>query len=359
MQKLAAIISVLILASGPLHAATIHVPADQTTIQAGIDAASAGDTVLVACGHYTWASEDPGEGVYSLLSITPGIVLIGSSESPDLVVIDASGIDLVIKCEPGVNQTIIEGFTITGGNNGPGSWGGGIHCSNANVRIAHCVIHSNTAGYGGGLFCYSDTEAIVEHCNIYNNSVDTLGGAIYTNDTSITLTSCRIHGNGAVYNGGALEFENYSSVEMTLCTLSENYADWGGAIGLHISSPMIYNCTFWGNVAAETGGCIWGGNGCYPFIRDSVLWGNIPDEINLPSSIGDVQCSSIEGGWPGDGNISHDPLFCDSDMDDFHLRNDSPCAPENNDCEVLMGAWRVGCSTSAESVSWSEIKGFY
>lgn len=46
--------AVLIL-SAPGYAATIRVPADQPTIQAGINAANAGDSVVVAPGTYTGA----------------------------------------------------------------------------------------------------------------------------------------------------------------------------------------------------------------------------------------------------------------------------------------------------------------
>ena len=48
----ASVLILSVLFSSPLFANTWHVPVDAPTIQAGVDAASAGDTVLVACGTY-------------------------------------------------------------------------------------------------------------------------------------------------------------------------------------------------------------------------------------------------------------------------------------------------------------------
>ena len=57
------------------------------------------------------------------------------------------------------------------------------------------------------------------------------------------------------------------------------------------------------------------------------------------------------GDWAGEiapqlginGNISLDPQFCDTAAGDFQIQGNSPCAEENNSCEVLIGALSVGC----------------
>ena len=83
-------------------AATIHVPADQPTIQAGITAAVAGDTVLVACGTY----------YESNIVMASGITLRSQWGFPYCVTIDAQNQSRVINCSYVDNTARIEGFTI-------------------------------------------------------------------------------------------------------------------------------------------------------------------------------------------------------------------------------------------------------
>ena len=48
MKKLTSILTLFVFIVVPVFATTIHIPGDYSTIQAGIDAASDGDTVLVS-----------------------------------------------------------------------------------------------------------------------------------------------------------------------------------------------------------------------------------------------------------------------------------------------------------------------
>ena len=154
------ILSILFLSE--CYGATINVPADSTTIQAGINGAEEGDTVLVAAGNYveniTWPS-------------TNGIKLIGSGE--DDCFIDgnqeSSVIRFFLEQEPAAegdfgggdfageyidSTTLITGFTVRNGyaqGDWPNNRGGGIFLFLSNPTFANVTFSGNSANYGGGV----------------------------------------------------------------------------------------------------------------------------------------------------------------------------------------------------------------
>ena len=138
------------------------------------------------------------------------------------------------------------------------------------------------------------------------------------------------------------------SATIVNCLFEDNYAgNQGGAIFITSYGPYldIQNCTFWGNTSAEGASaihCLGVGSGAT--ISRSIVWGNTGQQIwTSPSSEVVVFCSDIQGGWDGPWNIDLNPEFCDAQGSDFTLWDSSPCAPDNNECEALMGAYHVGC----------------
>ncbi len=61
------------------------------------------------------------------------------------------------------------------------------------------------------------------------------------------------------------------------------------------------------------------------------------------------------------GNIDSDPQFCGlPGSGNYLLQSDSPCAPNNNECGVQMGAHPVGCDlVNTARTSWGAIKAMY
>ncbi|MBN2537592.1 hypothetical protein JXB37_04890, partial [candidate division WOR-3 bacterium] len=153
-----AVLSVFLLAA-VAAALVIVVPDEQPTIQAGLNAAGTGDTVLVKPDTYheniTWPARD-------------GIRLY-SAEGPAVTVIDGGGNGRVVDISSSSvrEATELRGFTITGGRlTGASGYGAGIRVSGANpvitgniIRGNECVTDSGEIGrnYGGGLHISNST----------------------------------------------------------------------------------------------------------------------------------------------------------------------------------------------------------
>jgi len=255
MKPILCLSLILILATTALsYGAIIHVPGDQPTIQAGIDAASDGDTVLVADGTYT------GDGNKNL-DLNGKAITVKSENGPDNCTIDCdeSGRGFYFHNGEGEDSEV-SGFTIINGN--VSNHGGGFHFNGSSPTITNCNISDNWArNDGGGLYCVNGASPIITNCNINDNGAYYNGGGISCrHSSSPTITNCNIAGNHTVtYNGGGIHCGWYSPAIITSCNISSNSAKGdGGGISCSDSSMTISNCNISNNSAGgDQGGGIY------------------------------------------------------------------------------------------------------
>ncbi len=254
--------------------ATVYVSAsgDNTTgnswataynsVQAGVDAATAGEDVWVAAGVYPVSS--PVE-LHSQVAVYGGFPQTGNPVFGDrdptafVTTLDGQGaVPHVLSCN-GVSNIRVDGFTITGGNtsgSGADRVGGGIYgssMSGSNI-IANCTITgNNSVEDGGGLFL---TAANIEitHCVISTNSCDHFGGGCaFRNNSVVVVTGCTISNNTAHSEGGGIETQN-TILTVTGSTISANVADFfGGGFRCYESTPTLIDCEVSGNSSPGPG----------------------------------------------------------------------------------------------------------
>ncbi|MDR1931265.1 MAG: right-handed parallel beta-helix repeat-containing protein, partial [Spirochaetales bacterium] len=191
---------------------------------------------------------------------------------------------------PADSGTVLDGFTITGGNADNGSQrftmgnqslslddGGGIHnLVESSPELRNLTISGNTAtGSGGGMYNTNTSSPVLSNVTISDNSAAENGGGMFNNSSSPVLTGGEISGNTANNAGGGMY--NYASSSPTLSnvTISDNSATYtGGGMSNHSSSPVLTNVTISGNTATNSGG---GGMANYdssPELSDVEISGN-------------------------------------------------------------------------------------
>lgn len=299
-------LAALFIIAGSATAKDLLVPSEYKTIQAAIDDANDGDTVIVADGTYT------GQGNRDI-DFKGKAIIVMSETGPQKCIIDCQSNGRGFTFRKGEDaNSVVDGFTITHGNSGIG--GGAVFCQvHSSPTITNCIIIANMGGPdGGGIYCMTWCSPTISDCTI-NGNVANRGAGIYcSSKSSPKITNCTISGNCASQSGGGLYCCSESLPTITNCIITGNVAleSGGGLFCRRKSSPKITNCTICDNKAQESGGGIicWDSS---PKIKNSILWNNLPTEIFLISGSPVVTYCDIKGGWKGKGkgNIDLNPLF--------------------------------------------------
>ncbi len=193
------------------------------TIQAAIDAASDGDTVLVYAGTYTENIKFNGKN----------ILLKSNSGANHTVIKPANSSIAVVRFNDSeTSSAILDGFHVRDGGNLRGS---ALSINDASPTIVNCIIshctNTTDGSYGAVSFYYSASE--LKNCLIYNNLT---GLFMDTNPHAPKIINCTITGNTTGFSGGSgsdgvLEVKNciiYGNTQNTSNSMAVSYSSIGG-----------------------------------------------------------------------------------------------------------------------------------
>ncbi|MEO7983410.1 MAG: choice-of-anchor Q domain-containing protein, partial [Bacteroidota bacterium] len=164
------------------------------------------------------------------------------------------------------NTTLLDGFTITGGNarNGPG--GGSITVETKAI----------TRFSGGGMRNESSSPSVTNTIFLINASTTQGGGMFNGGSSSPVLTDLIFSGNSSNGGGGMCNYQ--SSPTLANIVFAANTSSSGGGVYNAAASPTFTNVTFWANTVASGGFGSGGGMislaSSSPVLKNCIFWGN-------------------------------------------------------------------------------------
>ncbi|NUO79688.1 hypothetical protein HUU05_06405 [candidate division KSB1 bacterium] len=347
-----AVVALPLLLCAAASAKVLHVPASHASIQAAINAATHGDTVLVAPGTYFENIIFRGKriivGSHYVLNHDVKFIRTTIINGSRPVHPDTTSCVLIINRED--STAVLAGFTLTGGRGT--RW-----------------LDEHGAGYyweGGGVLTALSSPTIRDNFIVDNEAINNAraasagGGAIRSGDgaprilNNVMLANRAMYGGGLVLNycSGALVRNNIIAENRVYQAVSGAQTFGGGGIWINVSLPgvrvanRIENNTLIGNSATGNptgavsgqGGALVAWNSAIVSARNNIFWGNTQTQGGPIAAAGatfSLSYSAVQGGYAGTGNVALHPAFADSA---YYLSLNSPCVdagdPSTSDNDV-------------------------
>ncbi|MEX2382610.1 MAG: immunoglobulin domain-containing protein [Opitutales bacterium] len=251
-----------------------------------------------------------------------------------------------------------------------GDAGGAISNYHALVTVADSTFEGNSARNGGAISNDVSSDSVVRDSVFIDNVAQHRGGGVALDSSMMELTRCVFVGNsagigGGIFNGHVRFHDHFSPPDSILEVRNSlfvgNSANNGGAIA-NMKDPSqsgeprlsLFSNTFFDN-EASTGETL--SSNREVELRNSIVWSwsdvsafsHLHWSQNPESAFPAASHNLIQGGYPGEGNLSENPLFVDPQDpagpdgafgafdDGFRLRPGSPAMDAGENAFVEEG----------------------
>lgn len=250
---------------------------DYPTIQAAVEAASPGDSILLADGVFA------GSGNRDIDLSDRQVVIASASGVPEHCIVDCGGSyeeqHHGFLCLSNVDSsTVLGGFTIRGAYaKSTYNWsGGGILCDGTSPTVNGMRFVNNMAAHNGGAICCTNgSQTVIEECHFAQNQMDGgKGSGVASLNAQVRVVNCEFVSNddSAVYSGPG------SADSLLNCRFHENWAEYGAGVRAEHTALAMNGCEFIANVATHNGGGIRAaGNTTAIDVTDTYFQGNFAE----------------------------------------------------------------------------------